>query len=142
MEWGKDTKITRKFSKKNELKWSELNFLPYWDPVANMELGVLHNWYESALQHHVFYQCVFDSAILQHKWSKSDVSESESKSDEEMVDESLSEDNEGFLNQSYLSEEIIKKIRKCLRDVVAPKGISHLQVGLCTAQNWKLKANE
>ncbi|MBW0518928.1 hypothetical protein O181_058643 [Austropuccinia psidii MF-1] len=59
-----------------------------------------------------------------------------------MVDALLSEDNEGFVNQSYLSEEIFHKIRKCLRGVVVPKSISHLPVGLCTAQNAKLNANE
>ncbi|MBW0541940.1 hypothetical protein O181_081655, partial [Austropuccinia psidii MF-1] len=137
-------RLRENFAKKNGIRWSELNRLPYWDPVANIALGVLHNWYEGVLQHHVRYRWGFDSAILQHKRSQSDLSgsESESESDEEMVDAFLSEDNEGFANQSYLSEEIIKKIRKRLREVVVPKGISHLPVGLCTARNGKLKANE
>ncbi|KAI9626751.1 hypothetical protein KEM48_010216 [Puccinia striiformis f. sp. tritici PST-130] len=33
-------------------RWSELNRLPYWNPVMNVALGVMHNWYEGVLQHH------------------------------------------------------------------------------------------
>ncbi|KNZ47739.1 hypothetical protein VP01_6193g1 [Puccinia sorghi] len=36
----------------NGIRWSELNLLPYWDPVRNVALGVMHNWYKGVLQHH------------------------------------------------------------------------------------------
>ncbi|KNZ62416.1 hypothetical protein VP01_1272g4 [Puccinia sorghi] len=36
----------------NVVQWSELNHLPYWDPVMNILLGIMHNWYAGVLQHH------------------------------------------------------------------------------------------
>ncbi|MBW0565358.1 hypothetical protein O181_105073 [Austropuccinia psidii MF-1] len=36
--------------RKMGLRWSELNWLPYWDPVSYVVLGVLHNWHEGVLQ--------------------------------------------------------------------------------------------
>ncbi|KNE96028.1 hypothetical protein PSTG_10605 [Puccinia striiformis f. sp. tritici PST-78] len=32
-------------------RWPELNRLPYGDPVKNVVLGIMHNWYEGVLQH-------------------------------------------------------------------------------------------
>ncbi|KNZ52983.1 hypothetical protein VP01_337g10 [Puccinia sorghi] len=45
---AKQTQLLKRYG----TRWSELNRLPYWDPVKNMALGVMHNWYEGVLQHH------------------------------------------------------------------------------------------
>ncbi|MBW0538533.1 hypothetical protein O181_078248 [Austropuccinia psidii MF-1] len=34
------------------VRWSELNCLPDLNPVLNVMLGVMHNWFEGILQHH------------------------------------------------------------------------------------------
>ncbi|MBW0502506.1 hypothetical protein O181_042221 [Austropuccinia psidii MF-1] len=38
--------------KRNGIRWSELNRLHYWDPVQQIPLGIMHNWFEGILQHH------------------------------------------------------------------------------------------
>ncbi|MBW0584763.1 hypothetical protein O181_124478 [Austropuccinia psidii MF-1] len=74
-------------AKRSGIRWSELNRLPYWDPVLNITLCVMHNWFEGILKHHFMYQGGFD-------W-KSEVptqeSSSSSESDFEEMDWSRSE---------------------------------------------------
>ncbi|MBW0494945.1 hypothetical protein O181_034660 [Austropuccinia psidii MF-1] len=41
------------------VRWSELNRLPYWDPFLNVILGVMHNWFEGVLKHHLISQWGF-----------------------------------------------------------------------------------
>ncbi|MBW0544309.1 hypothetical protein O181_084024 [Austropuccinia psidii MF-1] len=38
--------------KKTGIRWSELNHCHYWDPVKQIPLGIMHNWFEGILQHH------------------------------------------------------------------------------------------
>ncbi|KAJ3527053.1 hypothetical protein NMY22_g9924 [Coprinellus aureogranulatus] len=48
------TKVERKaLVKKNGVRYSSLHQLPYLDPVLHVVLGVMHNWLEGVLQHHV-----------------------------------------------------------------------------------------
>ncbi|MBW0481319.1 hypothetical protein O181_021034 [Austropuccinia psidii MF-1] len=60
--------------KKSGIWWSELNQLPYWDPVQYTSLGILHLWFEGILQHNF---------IKRWKWTVSKTEErdtSENKS--------------------------------------------------------------
>ncbi|MBW0587882.1 hypothetical protein O181_127597 [Austropuccinia psidii MF-1] len=38
--------------KKSGIRWSELNWLDYWDTVHMIPIGIMHNLFEGILQHH------------------------------------------------------------------------------------------
>jgi hypothetical protein len=42
----------KKLVKNPGVRSSELNRFPYWDPVKDIVLGVMHNWFKGVLQHH------------------------------------------------------------------------------------------
>lgn len=46
------SKVQDKVTKASGIRWSELNRIPYRDPVMHVVLGVMHNWFEGVLQHH------------------------------------------------------------------------------------------
>ncbi|MBW0514568.1 hypothetical protein O181_054283 [Austropuccinia psidii MF-1] len=69
-----------KLAKKTGIHWSELNFLPYWNPLLNVTLGVMHNWFEGVLQHHFNYQWGFSGNSARQ--NDSSVSNSNSDSEE------------------------------------------------------------
>ncbi|KAJ3539844.1 hypothetical protein NMY22_g4550 [Coprinellus aureogranulatus] len=54
-EWrAATTKARRKaLFTKNGVRWSPMYLLSYRDPVQHTMIGVLHNWFEGVLQHHV-----------------------------------------------------------------------------------------
>ncbi|MBW0502848.1 hypothetical protein O181_042563 [Austropuccinia psidii MF-1] len=52
-----------KVAMRTGVRWSEFNSLPYWDPVCNIALGVMHNWFKCVFQHHFTSQWGFDSKI-------------------------------------------------------------------------------
>ncbi|MBW0476126.1 hypothetical protein O181_015841 [Austropuccinia psidii MF-1] len=136
---ARTVKLQQKFAKENGIRWSELNRLPYWDPVSNISLGIVHNWYEGVLQHHLRYRWGFDQRFIQQICS----SEASSLgSDEEMVDNFASENEDELQLRGFLSEEIIEKIRSRLNEVIVPKGVSRIPSKIGTAQTGKLKANE
>ncbi|MBW0590785.1 hypothetical protein O181_130500, partial [Austropuccinia psidii MF-1] len=64
-------------AKKTGVRWSELNGLSYWDPVVNVPLGVMHNWYEGVLQHHFRYCWGFDMLDVRRQMLKASTEESE-----------------------------------------------------------------
>ncbi|MBW0507386.1 hypothetical protein O181_047101 [Austropuccinia psidii MF-1] len=39
--------------KKSGIRWSELNQLDYWDPMRMIPIGIMNNWFEGILQHHL-----------------------------------------------------------------------------------------
>ncbi|MBW0555620.1 hypothetical protein O181_095335 [Austropuccinia psidii MF-1] len=122
------------------IRWSEINCLPYWDPVKNICLGVLHNWYEGILQHHFCYRWGFDTAIIKKEKHQPGISGYES---DELMENCTQSENEDSLTISvYLSQEVINKLKKQLSKVVVPKGVCHIPGGIGTAQNGKLKGNE
>ncbi|MBW0518745.1 hypothetical protein O181_058460 [Austropuccinia psidii MF-1] len=57
--------IQQRVAKQKGIRWSALNWPPYWDPVVNVSLGVMHNWYEGILHHHFRYRWGLDSTHLQ-----------------------------------------------------------------------------
>ncbi|MBW0510141.1 hypothetical protein O181_049856 [Austropuccinia psidii MF-1] len=52
-----------KVAMQTEVLWSELNCLPYWDPVVNIALDVMHNWFKGVLEHHFLRRWGFNSKI-------------------------------------------------------------------------------
>lgn len=130
--WKESRTLTARESlrKKTGIRWSELNRLPYWDPVMSVGLGVMHNWLEGVLQHHFRYRWVY----LVEKESKGD----KTSSDE---DELMSGDKDG-LGSGWLSDHKIQKIAKNLRSVIVPMGTTPVPKGLGTKKNGKLKASK
>ncbi|MBW0516432.1 hypothetical protein O181_056147 [Austropuccinia psidii MF-1] len=117
-----------------------MNQLPYWDPVTNICLGVLHNWYEGVLQHHFRYRWGFDSEVIKNKAKNSEVSDSGS---DILIEDNLQSENEdSFDIRCYLPQEVINRLKKRLNEVVVPEGICCIPVGIGTASNGKLKENE
>lgn len=55
MEWkNAKTKTKRKeIFRQHGVRWSSLHRLPYGDPVRHTMLGIMHNWIEGILQHHI-----------------------------------------------------------------------------------------
>ncbi|MBW0508693.1 hypothetical protein O181_048408 [Austropuccinia psidii MF-1] len=87
------------------IRWSEINRLPYWDPVKNICLGVLHNWYEGTLQHNFCYQWGFDTAIIEKEKHQPGISGY--KSDELMENSTQSKNEYNLTISGYLSQEVI-----------------------------------
>ncbi|MBW0485088.1 hypothetical protein O181_024803 [Austropuccinia psidii MF-1] len=55
----------------------------------------------------------------------------------------LASENKDYLEiKGYLSADLIETIRKRLKEVIVPQGISHIPSRMGTAQTGKLKANE
>ncbi|KNZ62488.1 hypothetical protein VP01_1264g4 [Puccinia sorghi] len=55
-DWLKaDQTKCKELVKKSGVWSSTLNQLPYWDPVNNVVLGVMHDWFEGVLQHHFWF---------------------------------------------------------------------------------------
>lgn len=54
-EWQEATTKKRReeIFKEHGVRWSSLHRLPYGDPVRHTLLGIMHNWMEGVLQHHV-----------------------------------------------------------------------------------------
>ncbi|MBW0477427.1 hypothetical protein O181_017142 [Austropuccinia psidii MF-1] len=54
MRWNDEQQTTQEklLFRKMGVRWLELNWLPCWDPVRCVVLGILHNWYEGVLKHH------------------------------------------------------------------------------------------
>ncbi|MBW0490402.1 hypothetical protein O181_030117 [Austropuccinia psidii MF-1] len=65
-----------RLAKNTGVRWSELNRLPYWNPVLNVTLGVMHNWFEGILQHHFKYRWGFSNDLENHDGNSSHDSES------------------------------------------------------------------
>ncbi|KNZ64322.1 hypothetical protein VP01_1040g1 [Puccinia sorghi] len=49
------TKTLATALKQTGVQTSELNRLSYWDPINNVALGIMHNWFKGGLQHHFRY---------------------------------------------------------------------------------------
>ncbi|MBW0481249.1 hypothetical protein O181_020964 [Austropuccinia psidii MF-1] len=108
--------------------------------VTNICLSVLHNWYEGVLQKHFCSQWGSDLEIIQNERKQLDLSNS--GSDTLMEDNLQSENEDSFDIKCYLPQEVINRLKKRLNEVVVPEGICCIPVGMGTASNGKLKAND
>lgn len=93
--------------------YSELNQLPYCDPVAHVTLGFMHNWLEGVLAHHFREPWGFQSLSFKENWCQGyqsntprkwmqlefdeDKNNSESNEDEETSDFELNQGTQGGL---------------------------------------------
>ncbi|MBW0575933.1 hypothetical protein O181_115648 [Austropuccinia psidii MF-1] len=137
---ARTTRVQQMLSKTNGIRWSEINRLPYWDPVKNILLGVVNNWYEGVLQNHLRYRWGFDLNSIWKQISPSDLSGS--GSDQTMEDQFLSENEDNNKVKGYLSEALIENIRKRNKEVTVPQGVSHIPSTRGTPKTGNLKANE
>ncbi|MBW0554409.1 hypothetical protein O181_094124 [Austropuccinia psidii MF-1] len=131
----------KKLAQKTGIRWSELNWLPYWDPVLNVSLGVMHNWFEGILQHHFRYRWGCELNEAKKVVNYEDVSSDEGNTmDVDDCDGSLNSESDGF--DGFLPEPSKKKILAQIQEVVVPKGITRIPVQLGAAKAGKLKASE
>ncbi|PLW23895.1 hypothetical protein PCANC_18850 [Puccinia coronata f. sp. avenae] len=93
----------------NGTRWSELNRLPYWDPVRNVALGVMHNWYEGVLQHHWRVRWAFEPE------QPKNFTHDDQLDDWEDDNSSSSETSLNFHDNALVH------IRKALPDIVVPR---------------------
>jgi hypothetical protein len=125
--------------KKNGIRWSELNRLPYWDPIKSVSLGVMHNWLEGVLKHH------WDERWEYHKKARK-AKDNANSDDSEISD--ISEENKDEY-QSFqggelpeLKKQMLNHIRLKVDEVVVPQGITRVPSNLGEASHGKLKASE
>jgi hypothetical protein len=120
----------KKWLKLNGSRWSELNRLPYWDPVQNMALGIMHNWYEGVLQHQWRVRWAFDPDPPKHVTHNDHFDDWED-------DESSSSEKSLQFHDSALAH-----IQKSLIDIVIPRGVTQVPPNLGDPKHGKLKASE
>ncbi|KNZ63343.1 hypothetical protein VP01_11574g1, partial [Puccinia sorghi] len=108
----------------------KINCLPYWDPVRNIALGVMHNWYKGFLQHHCRVRWAFESNPPKQ------LSHNEQLDDWE---DNVSEDNE---TSSEFQESTLLHIRKALPSIIVPRGVTCIPLDLKDPKHGKLKASE
>ncbi|MBW0475878.1 hypothetical protein O181_015593 [Austropuccinia psidii MF-1] len=117
------------------MRWSELNHLHYWNPVLSVTLGIIHNLFESILQHHFKYQWEFGFQKQdQHHYRNN---ESISGSEFMCVAESNAQ-----LKSGNLSDSIKRQLLSNIHLVVVPKGVMRMQKQLGESKSCALKASE
>ncbi|MBW0539643.1 hypothetical protein O181_079358, partial [Austropuccinia psidii MF-1] len=124
--------------KKSGIRWSELNRLPYWDPVQQTSLGIMHMWFEGILQNHFVNRWCFIFSKNRDKYTRNDNNESDQSSDgnDRMeIDESLHK-------ISGLSNEQLIKMKSLLSDVILPSGITRVPPSIGTFKGGKIKSSE
>ncbi|MBW0582545.1 hypothetical protein O181_122260 [Austropuccinia psidii MF-1] len=123
------------------IRWSELNRLPYWDPVVNVTLGVMHNWFEGVLQHHFISQWGLDYINISQEHDNLEAAETFQESpgeDSEMsIDKEINNEDSG-----YLTEDIKRRIQERICKVIVPKGATRIPPLVFKSQIGKLKQSE
>ncbi|KNZ52113.1 hypothetical protein VP01_3690g2 [Puccinia sorghi] len=123
----------KKLVKKSGVQMSELNRLPYWDPVNQVVLGVMHNWFEGVLQHH-----------FRFRWGLNGTTQTTDEELEESDYYTAEDDamDEGGISSTFWSDTIKNKLINAVLEVVVPTGVTQMPRGFGTAKNGKLKASE
>ncbi|POW15320.1 hypothetical protein PSTT_02183 [Puccinia striiformis] len=134
--------------KKSGVRWSELNLLPYRDPVNHVALGVMHNWIEGVLQHHWRirwgFEKVQESNIQKRKYSEIEEANWETDSEEE-------EDDDGWIadfdlkhgsSSTLFTEKEKLTIQESILQIKIPLGITPVPNDVGNASSGKLKASE
>jgi hypothetical protein len=111
-------------------RWSELNRLPYWDPVKNVSLGVMHNWYEGVLQHH-----------WRVRWAFEPDPPKNTTHDDQLDDweDTNSDTSEASLNFQATA---LLHIRKAVPNIIVPYGVTQVPLNLGDPKHGKLKASK
>ncbi|MBW0501595.1 hypothetical protein O181_041310 [Austropuccinia psidii MF-1] len=126
---------------KTGISWSQLNRLPYWDPVLCVSLGVMNNSYEGVLHHHFGFHWGFDTDLIQQTKMKSGRSGMEFKSMDLDDSETSNEESKVFAVEC-LSNDSKQTIRNKIKDVIVPKGVSQITSKVGTSGNGQLKESE
>ncbi|MBW0513862.1 hypothetical protein O181_053577 [Austropuccinia psidii MF-1] len=121
MEGNQNNHCTPTIIKKTGIRWSQLNRLPYWDPVLCVSLGVMHNWYEGVLHHHFRFRWGFDTDVIQQTTMESGESGMESDSMDIDASDTSNEESKLFAVEC-LSNDLKQTIRNKIKDVIVPKG--------------------
>lgn len=111
-------------------RWSELNRLPYWDPTMNVALGIMHNWYEGVLQHHWRVRWAFQPEPSNHETHDSRL---------DYWEDDGPEDTDENIDFQYSS---LIQIRKEIKDLFLPRGVTQVTCNLGEPKAGKLKASE
>ncbi|POW04695.1 hypothetical protein PSTT_10183 [Puccinia striiformis] len=119
--------------KKQGVRWSELNRLPYWDPVRSVSLGVMHNWLEGVLKHH------WSERWGYHK-KKYKIQENEATDDSDSSQGSTVQMDEEEIET--WETRMLKHIQVQVAEVVVPQGITRVPLNLGEASHGKIKASE
>ncbi|MBW0469316.1 hypothetical protein O181_009031 [Austropuccinia psidii MF-1] len=119
--------------KKTGIRWSELNRLHYWDPVQQIPLGIMHNWFEGILQHHFRNRWRWDLDKLVQDENQTD--DHDTEDDFEMQDCNTS----GLVGLSW---DRAHKMMSALRSVTVPFGVTRIPHWLGQAKEGKIKASE
>ncbi|POV99692.1 hypothetical protein PSTT_13630 [Puccinia striiformis] len=93
-------------------RWSELNRLPYWDPVKNVALGVMHNWYEGVLQHHWRVRWAFEPEPSKHL------------THDDQLDDWEDDKSSDSQTSLHFQDNALAHIRKALPDIIIPRASS------------------
>ncbi|MBW0504896.1 hypothetical protein O181_044611 [Austropuccinia psidii MF-1] len=123
--------------KKAGVRWSELNRLPYWDPVQHVSLGLMHMWYEGVLKNHFV-----------NRWQWSFEQSSEKKQDNDLDENNTTEINDGMSTDSQskkiqgLSNVQVNKFKSLFQDVIVRTGVTRIPSQIGTAKAGKIKASE
>ncbi|KNZ56865.1 hypothetical protein VP01_22g4 [Puccinia sorghi] len=125
-DWSNSTAgVRKKLVKQTGVRSSELNRLPYWDPVMNVVLGVMHNWFEGVLQHHFRFRWGFNGNYT------TDTSEDGNKAE---IEEAY--------GGTFWSVAQKKRLVAFVLEVVVPSGVTQMPKGFGSVKNGKLKASE
>ncbi|KNZ52839.1 hypothetical protein VP01_342g2 [Puccinia sorghi] len=125
-----DTLVEQKhFLKLNGTRWSELNHLPYWDPLRNIAFGVMHNWYKGVLQQHWRVCWAF----------KHDPLKQLSHNDQlDALEDNVSKENEA---RSEFQDSALLHIKKALPSIIFPRvctvTVHQILVGVTTEASWE-----
>ncbi|POW20399.1 hypothetical protein PSHT_03565 [Puccinia striiformis] len=130
-QWKSATTLAEKtrLLKRYGTRWSELNRLPYWDPVKNVTLSIMHNWYEGVLQHHWRVRWAFEPDPPKH-----------TTHDDQLDDwEADSEKSDASFN---FQDTALTHIRKAIINIIVPRGVTQVPPNLGDPKHGKLKASE
>ncbi|EAU88650.2 hypothetical protein CC1G_01023 [Coprinopsis cinerea okayama7 len=161
VEWRQATTKTRRKELVGEkgIRWSSLHLLEYRDPVAHTMLGVMHNWYEGVLQHHVRYKwglgipsgfqakqktVSVDLAAETDEDSRSELSDNsydsaDSTSTVNTDGESQPEEAPG---RCIFSKSQLAAIRECIAATSIPSWVDRPPTNLGETSHGKLKADQ
>ncbi|MBW0495049.1 hypothetical protein O181_034764 [Austropuccinia psidii MF-1] len=124
--------------KRRGIQWSELNQIPYWDPVNQVSLGIMHMWYEGVLQNHFV-----------NKWCWS-FSESTSKNradnsnsnNQYLAQDPYFKNNEPLEKIAGLSFEKVTKLKAGFEEVIVPTGVKRVPHTIGNHKGGKIKESK
>lgn len=145
-----------KILRETGIRYSELNWLSYRDPVQHVALGILHNWFEGVLMHHFRERWGFQSLSFKEKRRQGDHQTSRKRArldpsapaddSDSSLESSSEDDNDVNLNQGanggLFNEKDMDYFRNAMQDVVLPTKVGHLPSELGKSKCGKLKASQ